>query len=125
VPVTVTVTYELTDLGASLHDLMRGIKGWAEGPMDQVLANRERYDAPHSGAPAVPAESGSGPSLAAIGPAVRAAGVISVRKSEGARSDCSLRSRRSTRVASRGAVASTPASDHASDRPPGPLGGGR
>ena len=39
------VDYELTDLGLSLHELMRGLKQWAEAHMDQVLANRERYDA--------------------------------------------------------------------------------
>ncbi|WP_055478301.1 winged helix-turn-helix transcriptional regulator [Sphaerimonospora mesophila] len=43
--VPVTVTYELTDLGGSLHDLMRGVKVWAETHMDEVLANREKYDA--------------------------------------------------------------------------------
>jgi DNA-binding HxlR family transcriptional regulator len=42
--VPVTVTYELTDLGSSLQDVMRGIKVWAEAHMDEVLANRERYD---------------------------------------------------------------------------------
>jgi DNA-binding HxlR family transcriptional regulator len=42
--VPVTVTYELTDLGASLQDLMRGIKQWAEARMDEVLAHRETYD---------------------------------------------------------------------------------
>jgi DNA-binding HxlR family transcriptional regulator len=42
--VPVTVTYELTDLGLSLHHVMKGIKGWAEAHMDQVLANREEYD---------------------------------------------------------------------------------
>ena len=42
--VPVTVTYELTALGSSLHDVMRGIKLWAEGHMDDVLANREHYD---------------------------------------------------------------------------------
>ena len=42
--VPVTVTYELTNLGLSLHDLMRGIKEWAETHMDEVLANREEYD---------------------------------------------------------------------------------
>ena len=41
--VPVTVTYELTDLGLSLHQLMRGIKEWAEAHMDEVHANRERY----------------------------------------------------------------------------------
>jgi DNA-binding HxlR family transcriptional regulator len=42
--VPVTVTYELTDLGLSLHHLMRGIKDWAEAHMDEVHANREQYD---------------------------------------------------------------------------------
>lgn len=42
--VPVTVTYELTDLGLSLHSLMYGIKEWAEANMDEVLANREGYD---------------------------------------------------------------------------------
>ncbi|MGH7357463.1 MAG: winged helix-turn-helix transcriptional regulator [Candidatus Rokuibacteriota bacterium] len=42
--VPVTVTYELTDLGLSLHDVMRAIKVWAEAHMDEVLANREKYD---------------------------------------------------------------------------------
>jgi DNA-binding HxlR family transcriptional regulator len=44
--VPVTVTYELTDLGLSLHQLMRGLKTWAETHMDDVLANRSTYDAP-------------------------------------------------------------------------------
>jgi DNA-binding HxlR family transcriptional regulator len=43
--VPVTVSYELTDLGLSLHDVMRSLKGWAEANMGEVLANRERYDA--------------------------------------------------------------------------------
>ena len=42
--VPVTVAYELTDLGLSLHHVMRGIKEWAEAHMDEVLANREKYD---------------------------------------------------------------------------------
>jgi DNA-binding HxlR family transcriptional regulator len=42
--VPVTVTYELTDLGLSLHHLMRRVKDWAEAHMDEVLANREEYD---------------------------------------------------------------------------------
>jgi DNA-binding HxlR family transcriptional regulator len=42
--VPTTVTYELTDLGLSLHHLMRGIKDWAEAHMDEVLANRGDYD---------------------------------------------------------------------------------
>ena len=42
--VPVTVTYELTDLGLSLHQLMRGLKTWAETHMDDVLASRAAYD---------------------------------------------------------------------------------
>jgi DNA-binding HxlR family transcriptional regulator len=42
--VPVTVTYELTGLGLSLHHVIRGIKAWAEAHMDEVLANREDYD---------------------------------------------------------------------------------
>jgi DNA-binding HxlR family transcriptional regulator len=42
--VPVTVSYELTDLGISLHHLMRGLKAWAQTHMDDVLASRERYD---------------------------------------------------------------------------------
>ena len=42
--VPVTVTYELTGLGLSLHGVMRGIKAWAEAHMDAVLANRAQYD---------------------------------------------------------------------------------
>jgi DNA-binding HxlR family transcriptional regulator len=42
--VPVTVTYELTALGASLQEIMCGIKLWAETHMDEVITNRERYD---------------------------------------------------------------------------------
>jgi DNA-binding HxlR family transcriptional regulator len=28
----------------SLHDVMRGLKDWAEAHMDEVLASREQYD---------------------------------------------------------------------------------
>jgi len=42
--VPITVTYELTDLGSSLHHLMRRLKDWAEAHMDEVLAKREQYD---------------------------------------------------------------------------------
>ncbi|NKZ11200.1 helix-turn-helix transcriptional regulator [Mycolicibacterium septicum DSM 44393] len=42
--VPVTVTYELTDLGLSLHQVMIGIKSWAEAHMDEVRANREQHD---------------------------------------------------------------------------------
>ena len=43
--VPVTVTYELTDLGLSLHDMIRDLKSWAETHMDEVLANRNSSDA--------------------------------------------------------------------------------
>ncbi|MGW6981635.1 winged helix-turn-helix transcriptional regulator [Streptomyces sp. NPDC054932] len=42
--VPVTVSYELTDLGLSLYEMMRGLKAWAQVHMDDVLANREAYD---------------------------------------------------------------------------------
>ncbi|MGQ5262873.1 winged helix-turn-helix transcriptional regulator [Micromonospora sp. ZYX-F-536] len=42
--VPVTVSYELTDLGLSLYEMMRGLKAWAEVHMDDVLANRETYE---------------------------------------------------------------------------------
>jgi DNA-binding HxlR family transcriptional regulator len=42
--VPVTVSYELTNLGLSLHQMMRGLKTWAELHMDDVLLNRETYD---------------------------------------------------------------------------------
>jgi len=44
--VPVTVTYELTDLGLSLHEMTRGLKAWAETHMDDVFANRAIYDSP-------------------------------------------------------------------------------
>ena len=43
--VPVTVTYELTALGLSLHQTMRGLKVWAETHMDEVFASRARHDA--------------------------------------------------------------------------------
>lgn len=43
--VPVTVSYDLTDLGRSLQGVMRQLKDWAEGHMDEVAANREAYDA--------------------------------------------------------------------------------
>jgi DNA-binding HxlR family transcriptional regulator len=43
--VPVTVTYELTDLGLSLQQLMHGLKDWAESNMGEVLENRSQYDA--------------------------------------------------------------------------------
>jgi DNA-binding HxlR family transcriptional regulator len=42
--VPVTVSYELTDLGMSLHELVRSIKSWAELHMDDVLAQRAAHD---------------------------------------------------------------------------------
>jgi DNA-binding HxlR family transcriptional regulator len=42
--VPVTVTYQLTGLGLSLHHVMCSVKEWAETHMDEVLANREQYD---------------------------------------------------------------------------------
>jgi DNA-binding HxlR family transcriptional regulator len=42
--VPVTVSYELTELGLSLHQMMRGVKTWAELHMDDVLASRATYD---------------------------------------------------------------------------------
>lgn len=43
--VPVTVSYDLTGLGRSLHQLIRGLKGGAETHMDEVLANREASSA--------------------------------------------------------------------------------
>ena len=42
--VPVTVSYELTDLGLSLYELVRGLKAWAELHMDDVLAHRAAHD---------------------------------------------------------------------------------
>lgn len=42
--VPVTVTYELTGLGLSLHQVIRGIKVWAEAHMDEVQDHRARFD---------------------------------------------------------------------------------
>ena len=43
--VPVTVTYEVTELGLSLHAMVRGLKTWAETHMDEVLASRAVHDA--------------------------------------------------------------------------------
>ena len=43
--VPVTVSYELTDLGLSLHQMVRGLKAWAESHMDEVLAHRALHEA--------------------------------------------------------------------------------
>ncbi|MEJ5915575.1 winged helix-turn-helix transcriptional regulator [Pseudokineococcus sp. 1T1Z-3] len=46
VPTTpVAVTYELTDLGASLLSVVAALKSWAEDNITQVHEARERYDA--------------------------------------------------------------------------------
>lgn len=42
--VPVTVTYELTDLGLSLHGTVRQLKRWSEAHRDEVAAHQERYD---------------------------------------------------------------------------------
>ncbi|MET9341809.1 winged helix-turn-helix transcriptional regulator [Nonomuraea sp. NPDC003804] len=42
--VPVTVSYELTDLGLSLHHITRGLTNWAQTHMAEVLANRENDD---------------------------------------------------------------------------------
>ncbi|WP_036500682.1 MULTISPECIES: winged helix-turn-helix transcriptional regulator [Nocardia] len=43
--VPVTVAYELTELGLSLHHLTRGLRSWAQDHMDEVLAHRQSHDA--------------------------------------------------------------------------------
>jgi DNA-binding HxlR family transcriptional regulator len=43
--VPITVSYELTDLGLSLHQLTRGLRTWAQTHMAQVLVNRESHEA--------------------------------------------------------------------------------
>jgi len=43
--VPVTVSYDLTDLGLSLHHMTRGLRRWAQTHMTEVLANRESHDA--------------------------------------------------------------------------------
>jgi DNA-binding HxlR family transcriptional regulator len=42
--VPITVSYELTELGESLHHLMGALKQWAETNMDDVLAHRAIHD---------------------------------------------------------------------------------
>ncbi|MFE2750466.1 winged helix-turn-helix transcriptional regulator [Actinosynnema sp. NPDC059335] len=41
--VPVTVSYELTDLGLSLHHVTRGLREWAQAHMADVLAHREGH----------------------------------------------------------------------------------
>ncbi|GAB2620479.1 winged helix-turn-helix transcriptional regulator [Pseudactinotalea suaedae] len=43
--VPVTVTYELTDLGISLHQTLRMLKVWAERHSDEVAAHQAQFDA--------------------------------------------------------------------------------
>ncbi|OIH97831.1 MULTISPECIES: helix-turn-helix domain-containing protein [unclassified Curtobacterium] len=43
--VPVTVTYELTALGLSLHRTVRQLKLWSEANRDDVAAAQERFDA--------------------------------------------------------------------------------
>ena len=42
--VPVTVTYQLTDLGLSLHTMTRAVRDWAQNHMDDVLAHRAEHD---------------------------------------------------------------------------------
>lgn len=44
--VPVTVSYQLTDLGSSLHAMTRGLRQWAQTHMDEVLAHRAEHDTP-------------------------------------------------------------------------------
>lgn len=44
--VPVTVAYELTPLGVSLHQMTRGIRTWAQSHMDEVQQNRVLHDEP-------------------------------------------------------------------------------
>lgn len=46
--VPVTVTYELTGLGLSLHRTVRELKLWAEAHMDEVARSRDAYDTERS-----------------------------------------------------------------------------
>jgi len=39
--VPVTASYELTDLGLSLYEVTRAVRGWAQAHMDEVLASRD------------------------------------------------------------------------------------
>lgn len=42
--VPVTVTYELTELGLSLHQTVRQLKLWSESHRDEVTAHQTRFD---------------------------------------------------------------------------------
>jgi len=43
--VPVTVTYELTELGLSLHQTVRQLKLWSESHRDEVAEHQAQYDA--------------------------------------------------------------------------------
>lgn len=47
--VPVTVTYELTERGLSLHHMTRGLRTWAQTHMTEVLAHRENHDSSNPG----------------------------------------------------------------------------
>jgi DNA-binding HxlR family transcriptional regulator len=51
--VPITVAYQLTDLGLSLHHLMHGIKQWAQEHMNEVRANRQHYDSRTASTPTI------------------------------------------------------------------------
>ncbi|WP_146363831.1 winged helix-turn-helix transcriptional regulator [Arthrobacter yangruifuii] len=42
--VPVTVSYELTELGRSLHHVVQGLRYWAQENMGEVAAHRQKYD---------------------------------------------------------------------------------
>lgn len=50
--VPVRVDYALTDLGTTLVPVLRALKGWSEGHIEQVLAAREAYDGSLASSPA-------------------------------------------------------------------------
>ncbi len=63
--VPVTVSYELTALGQSLHAVAQGLRSWAQENMGEVLEQRRNYDAGAEQNPRpVPAPAGvvNGPS---------------------------------------------------------------
>ncbi|MGC5173097.1 winged helix-turn-helix transcriptional regulator [Microbacterium sp. DT81.1] len=43
-PVPVAVTYELTDLGSSLFEVVSRMKAWAEAQISEVREARQKYD---------------------------------------------------------------------------------
>lgn len=63
--VPVTVSYELTALGRSLHTVAQGLRYWAQENMGEVLEHRRKYDdGAGQNPPGVPAPAGvvNGPS---------------------------------------------------------------